>query len=90
VIDRLRSIRPSLAAQVYFRSGLKAEAAEIGEAALHDVLERDVSGADMEELAGMFYEIGLWDEFERVADKRYPPHVVAELRERVGIRRRPR
>jgi MinD-like ATPase involved in chromosome partitioning or flagellar assembly len=88
LIDQLRHVSASLAAQVYLRSGLRAEAMAILNSAMRDVLERRVSEDTLFELAQLFREAGRWDEFDKAVGERYPDRIVDELRDRFGIRRR--
>ncbi len=87
-VDLLQSIRPSIAAQVYFRSGLKEEADTIADKVLREVSERPVSQSAIYEAAELFRDLGRWDEFEKSLGRMYPPSFFNELRDRMRVRRR--
>lgn len=85
----LAKVRPSLAGLVYFRAGRTEQAAELAQAILGEIAEREVSPRDLDDLGGLFREIGRWEEFERTVARIYPAEVARDMQERsVRPRRR--
>ena len=84
----IQKLNPTLAIQVYSRAGLLDEAAAIAPLALEEVAKRRLSTGMLFELGEVFQAMGAWEDFEDVVDQSYPDEVLAELRERLGIRRR--
>lgn len=85
VIARLR---PSLAALLYIGAGRLEQAGALAQPILSEVAEREVPARDLDDLAGLFREIGRWEEFEKVVARTYPAEIVRDLRERPGKFRR--
>jgi len=88
MIEQLRRASPSLAAQVYLRSGLRGDASTIADSVLREVRERHLSPEDIFELADLFRQLGRSDQFESVVKDRYPEDLIDELRRRRAIRHR--
>ena len=83
----LRSISPSVAIQVYFRSGLMDEAVEFVDPVLREVAERRLPRGTLTELADIFDAVGVLDRFEALVTRLYPDEIGPELRERFESRR---
>ena len=87
--DLLGGIRPLIAAQVFFRSGLMEEAGAIADRALREMRERPPgSEREMHDAVELFHELDRLEEFEKSVEGRVPPHLLEEMRDRLGLRRR--
>jgi MinD-like ATPase involved in chromosome partitioning or flagellar assembly len=86
-VDNLRKIPPYIAIRVYHRSGMKEEVTACANAVLEEITERRFSEGIMIQLGEVFHEIGRWDEFEELAERRNP-EALPELRRRFGASRR--
>ena len=82
----LEKLRPSLGGQVLFSAGLKTEALALADSILKDMSHRELPRRDLDELARFFAEIERWEDFEKAASEVYPPGMLTDLRERLGIR----
>jgi MinD-like ATPase involved in chromosome partitioning or flagellar assembly/tetratricopeptide (TPR) repeat protein len=78
----LRTVRPSSAAQLYFRSGLFDQASAIADEALEDVVIRPGSERSVAEVGQLFDVLGRWEEFEARAGHRFPPRMIEQARAR--------
>jgi MinD-like ATPase involved in chromosome partitioning or flagellar assembly len=79
VIARLRA---SLAALLYIAAGRPEQAASLAQPILTEIAGREVSTRDLDDLGGLFREVGLWEEFEKAVARNYPAETVRDLRER--------
>jgi hypothetical protein len=87
--EHLAGIRPSLAAQVFFKNGLIKEASAIADRALRDLRERGPrSEIDANDAAELFHGLGRWDDFEKALEGRFPSRILENMRERFGLRKR--
>ncbi len=85
----LGSIRPFIAARVFYKSGLLEDAIEVADQALREFRERGPrTEEELREAGEMFYELGRFEEFEKAFEGRVPPAVFEETRHRLGSRRR--
>jgi len=71
---------------VYFSSGLTDRLVPIADAILKDLRQQDVPRRDFDEVGKFFHEIGRWDDFEKIVADSYPREMLAELRDRLGLR----
>jgi len=85
VISRLR---PALAAIVSSAAGNLEQAANLVDAVLSQIADREVSTRDLDELVGLFRELGRFDDFEKVVERVYPDEVIRGLRQRPSRFRR--
>lgn len=87
--DLIGAIRPFIAAQVLFRSGLKEEAGSLADKVLREMRERPPSSErDIRGIAELFRELGRWEDFEKSLEGRYPPNILEEMLGRPEMRRR--
>jgi MinD-like ATPase involved in chromosome partitioning or flagellar assembly len=82
------SVRPALRGLLYHYAGLGEEAVATAELAMRDLRERDLTRAEIGEVGRYFHAIGRWDEFEVVVSDLFPPEIINEFRDRVGLRAR--
>ena len=91
VRETLTTIRPYIAAQVFFRAGLMEDAGQMADRALVDFRERGPrSEQELREAAELFQALERWDEFEKLVGGRYPTHILDEIKNRGGMRSRRR
>jgi MinD-like ATPase involved in chromosome partitioning or flagellar assembly len=88
LVGKLKDLPPHLVIRIYYRSGLKEQAAAYADAALREVSEGRLVEGVLTELGEVFVEMDRWDEFEQLVDRQYPDHVLETLRSRLGPRRR--
>lgn len=87
--DLIGTMRPSIAAQVFFRSGLMEEAGSLADRVLREMRERPPgSERDIRGIAELFRELGRWEDFEKSLEGRYPPNILEEMLGRPETRRR--
>lgn len=86
--DQLVHIRPSIAAQVLFRTGLIDEASGIANKLLDELRESQAPERDWDASAQLFAELDRYQEFENSIARRAPEHVLESLRERFGTSQR--
>jgi MinD-like ATPase involved in chromosome partitioning or flagellar assembly len=81
-LPALARVRPSTAGIVYFRAGLVDQAAALSQGILGEIVERQVSTRDLDDIAMLFREIGRWEEFEKTVGRTYPAEIIRDLRDR--------
>jgi len=82
----IEKLRPTVMGLVYFSSGLTDRLVPIADAILKDLRQQDVPRRDFDEVGKFFHEIGRWDDFEKIVADSYPREMLAELRDRLGLR----
>jgi MinD-like ATPase involved in chromosome partitioning or flagellar assembly len=90
LVSKLKGLPPHLLIRIYYRSGMKEEAAPYADAVLREISQGGFPESVVMELGELFLEMDRWDEFERVLDRNYPGHVLEMLRDRLGVRPRRR
>jgi MinD-like ATPase involved in chromosome partitioning or flagellar assembly len=86
----IEKLRPSTAGLVYFNAGLTEQAAQIADAILKDLRQREVPRRELDEIGRFFKEIDRWEDFEKVLIEIYPRDTISDLRENLGLRPAPR
>ncbi len=88
--DQLWTIRPSIAAQVFLRTGLAMEAHAAADKMLLELrASRAQTPMDLEDAAEAFRELGRWPEFEKSLEARHSPDFYEGLLRRLEAIRRP-
>lgn len=89
--ELLGTIRPLIAASVFFKAGMLEEASALGDKALQDIRQRGPSShSDLMELGEFFEEIGRWEQFKASLEDHFPSHILRDVQERIEMRRRRR
>jgi hypothetical protein len=87
LVGKLRDLPSQLVMRIYYKSGMKDDAAAYADSALREMSEGRLGESVVSELGEVFLEIDRWDEFEELVGRRYPDHMLQMLRSRLGVRR---
>jgi hypothetical protein len=87
-LETLNKLEMDLIVRVLFGAGMREEATAVARNLLRDLDARALAHTDVTELAGIFAELDLWEDFEREFGNHYPQHLLKDLKTRSGRVRR--
>lgn len=87
LVGKLKDLPAHLVIRIYYRLGMKEEAAAYADATLREVSEGRLAESTLTEVAEVFSELDRGDEFQRALDREHRERPSETLRDRLGLLR---